>query len=62
MYGLHYMRELYAKADARFAGRPTVPVLWDKQRETIVNNESAELLRMLGSEFDALADNASLDL
>jgi glutathionyl-hydroquinone reductase len=62
LYGLRFLRELYAKADARFTGRPTVPVLWDKQRETIVNNESAELFRMLGSEFDAVADNATLDL
>jgi glutathionyl-hydroquinone reductase len=62
LYGLRFLRELYAMADARFTGRPTVPVLWDKQRETIVNNESAELFRMLGSEFDAVADNAALDL
>jgi glutathionyl-hydroquinone reductase len=62
LYGLRFLHELYAKADARFTGRPTVPVLWDKQRETIVNNESAELFRMLGSEFDAVADNATLDL
>jgi glutathionyl-hydroquinone reductase len=62
LHGLRYLRELYAMADARFTGRPTVPVLWDKRLETIVNNESAELVRMLGSEFDALADNAALDL
>jgi glutathionyl-hydroquinone reductase len=62
LYGLSFLRELYAMADARFAGRPTVPVLWDKERETIVNNESGELVRMLGCEFDALADNAALDL
>ncbi len=62
LYGLRFLRELYAMADARYTGRPTVPVLWDKQRETIVNNESAELFRMLGSEFDAVADNPALDL
>jgi glutathionyl-hydroquinone reductase len=62
LYGLCFLRELYANADARFTGRPTVPVLWDKERKTIVNNESAEIVRMLGSEFDALADNAALDL
>jgi glutathionyl-hydroquinone reductase len=62
LYGLRFLRELYAMADARFTGRPTVPVLWDKKRETIVNNESGELFRMLGSEFDALADNAAHDL
>jgi len=62
LYGLRFLRELYAMADPRFTGRPTVPVLWDKERRTIVNNESAELFRMLGSEFDAVADNAALDL
>lgn len=62
LYGLRFLSELYAMADARFTGRPTVPVLWDKQRRTIVNNESAELFRMLGSELDALADNPALDL
>jgi glutathionyl-hydroquinone reductase len=62
LYGLHFLRELYAMADPRFTGRPTVPVLWDRQRKTIVNNESAELFRMLGSEFNALADNPALDL
>jgi glutathionyl-hydroquinone reductase len=62
LYGLRYLRELYAMADARFAGRPTVPVLWDKLHETIVNNESAELVRMLGGEFNAFADNPALDL
>jgi glutathionyl-hydroquinone reductase len=62
LYGLRHLRELYAMADPRFTGRPTVPVLWDRQRKTIVNNESGELFRMLGSEFNALADNAALDL
>ena len=62
LYGLRSLSELYAMADARFAGRPTVPVLWDKQRQTIVNNESAELVRLLGSEFDAVTDNPELDL
>jgi putative glutathione S-transferase len=62
LYGLRFLRELYAMADARFTGRPTVPVLWDKQLETIVNNESADLVRMFGSEFDAFADNPALDL
>ena len=62
LYGLRFLRELYAMADARFTGRPTVPVLWDKKRKTIVNNESGELFRMLGGEFNALADNPALDL
>jgi putative glutathione S-transferase len=39
-----------------------VPVLWDKQRRTIVNNESSEIMRMLNSEFNHLATNPELDL
>ncbi|WP_019602164.1 glutathione S-transferase family protein [Teredinibacter turnerae] len=52
IYGLTYMHELYTKADPEFTGRATVPVLWDKQRETIVNNESADILRMLNRAFE----------
>uniref|UniRef100_A0A8R1WB57 GST C-terminal domain-containing protein n=1 Tax=Acyrthosiphon pisum TaxID=7029 RepID=A0A8R1WB57_ACYPI len=56
-----YIHELYTRADADFTGRATVPVLWDKKTQTIVNNESADILRMLNSGFGDLADN-SLDL
>jgi len=52
------LHEVYTKADAQFTGRVTVPVLWDKQRETIVSNESAEILRMLNSAFDAVGAKA----
>jgi putative glutathione S-transferase len=52
---------VYTHADARYTGRVTVPVLWDRERGTIVNNESSEILRMLNAEFDAFGD-ASLDL
>ena len=52
-----YMHEIYTSADPHFTGRATVPVLWDKQRGTIVNNESADILRMLNSGFGALADD-----
>ncbi|THD46262.1 MAG: glutathione S-transferase family protein [Bradyrhizobium sp.] len=55
--GATYMREIYTRADPRFTGRATVPVLWDKRRGTIVNNESADILRMFNSGFGALADN-----
>lgn len=49
--GSDYLRELYVEANPNFTGRVTVPVLWDKQKETIVNNESEEILRMLDTEF-----------
>jgi len=45
------LAEIYLLADPRFTGRVTVPVLWDKERRTIVNNESAEIIRMLNSAF-----------
>jgi putative glutathione S-transferase len=47
------MAEVYLLADPRYAGRVSVPVLWDKTRRTIVNNESAEIIRMLNAAFDA---------
>lgn len=52
--GATYMHELYSRADAQFTGRATVPVLWDKQTSTIVNNESADIVRMLNSAFNDL--------
>ncbi|MCF3642754.1 glutathione S-transferase family protein [Rhizobium sp. TRM95111] len=56
-----YLHQLYTRADPVYTGRATVPVLWDKVRGTIVNNESADILRMLNSGFGALA-NESIDL
>ena len=56
-----YMHQIYTHSDAAYTGRATVPVLWDTQRRTIVNNESADILRMLNSAFDAFGD-ASVDL
>jgi len=55
--GAQYMHELYSRADSQFTGRATVPVLWDKKTGTIVNNESADILRMLNSTFDHLTGN-----
>jgi putative glutathione S-transferase len=54
--GSDYLREVYVDADPDANCRVTVPVLWDRQEETIVNNESEEILRMLDTEFDDVAD------
>ncbi len=59
--GATYMHELYTRVDSHFTGRATVPVLWDKQQAAIVNNESADIVRMLNSGFGGLADE-SIDL
>ncbi|NJR59410.1 MAG: glutathione S-transferase family protein [Cyanobacteria bacterium CRU_2_1] len=50
-----YLQEIYVKADPKYTGRVTVPVLWDKQTQTIVNNESREIVRMFDVEFAELA-------
>ncbi|GLK84837.1 glutathione S-transferase family protein [Ancylobacter defluvii] len=55
--GAIYLHELYTRADPHYTGRATVPVLWDRQRGTIVNNESADILRMFNSGFGTLADD-----
>lgn len=64
LYGFERLKELYFKANPEYNGRFTVPVLWDKQKETIVSNESAEIIRMLNTEFNDLlpADFAEVDL
>ncbi|MCH8542188.1 MAG: glutathione S-transferase family protein [Alcanivorax sp.] len=53
--GLHDFRrmyEIYLRADKQYSGRVTVPVLWDKQQQTIASNESADIIRMFNSAFD----------
>jgi len=60
LYGLDFLHQIYAKADPAYSGRVTVPVLWDKQERTIVNNESSEIIRMLNSAFEEWGD-AGLD-
>lgn len=53
--GANYMHEIYTRADPHYTGRATVPVLWDKKRGTIVNNESSDILRMMNNGFGELA-------
>jgi putative glutathione S-transferase len=50
--GARFLHQVYTAADAHYSGRVTVPILWDKRRATIVNNESSEIIRMLNSAFD----------
>lgn len=57
LHGLAFLRDVYLMADRRMTGRVTVPVLWDKARRTIVSNESAEIIRMFNSAFDAITGN-----
>ncbi|MCE0813528.1 glutathione S-transferase family protein [Buttiauxella sp. S04-F03] len=53
LYQHEYLYQLYLQADSDYTGRVTVPVLWDKKTQTIVSNESAEIIRMLNTAFDA---------
>ena len=55
LFGSTHMHEVYTRSDPRFTGRATVPVLWDRATGGIVNNESADILRMFDSAFAALA-------
>ena len=54
--GARHVYEIYQRADAGYTGRATVPILWDKDTGTIVNNESADIIRMLDKAFDAFTD------
>ena len=52
--GVEFLHQLYTRANPTYSGRVTVPVLWDKQRHSIVSNESAEIIRMFNSAFDGV--------
>ncbi len=54
VFQAHYMHEIYTAADPKYTGRVTIPVLWDKQQNRFVNNESSEIIRMLNSAFDGV--------
>lgn len=54
LFGFDFMHQIYTKADPNYSGRVTVPVLWDKHNNTIVSNESSEIIRMFNSAFDEI--------
>lgn len=54
IFNARYLHQIYTRANAQYTGRVTVPVLWDKQTQTIVNNESSEIIRMFNCAFDDL--------
>jgi putative glutathione S-transferase len=59
LFGSDYLYQVYLKADPSYSGRVTVPVLWDRQQNTIVSNESAEIIRMFNGAFDGLTGSAA---
>jgi putative glutathione S-transferase len=59
VYNARTLKEFYLKADPQYQGRVTVPILWDKQKETIVSNESADIIRIFYTAFDSILDNQS---
>lgn len=61
LHGVNFLHELYSRVDPGYSGRATVPVLWDKHHGVIVNNESADIVRMLNTAFDQLT-GSTLDL
>jgi glutathionyl-hydroquinone reductase len=59
LFGAKYLREIYLRAAPRYSGRVTVPVLWDTKANTIVCNESREVMRMLDTQLEALAKSST---
>lgn len=60
LYQSRFLRDIYTRSDPEYTGRVTVPVLWDKNKETIVNNESREILRMLSEVFVSVSESGAL--
>ena len=58
LFGLPFARDIYLRADPKISGRVTVPILWDKHKQTIVSNESSEIIRMFNSAFNQLTGNS----
>jgi putative glutathione S-transferase len=59
--GFRFLSEAYTATDSGYSGRVTVPALWDKRSNRIVNNESSQIIRMLNSAFDAVGGDSSVD-
>lgn len=58
LFGARYLHEIYTRADPHYTGRATVPVLWDMKRNVMVNNESADILRMFDTAFEGIVPSA----
>ena len=58
LFGLPFARDVYTRADPKFTGRVTVPILWDKVQNTIVSNESSEIIRMFNTAFNGITGNS----
>jgi len=57
LFGNSFAHQIYTRADPTYSGRVTVPILWDKHQNTIVSNESSEIIRMFNTAFNGLTDN-----
>lgn len=57
LFNADYLHQIYTQAEPKYTGRVTVPILWDKKTETIVNNESSEIIRMFNTAFDDIGAN-----
>ena len=57
LFNFKYLYQVYLKANPQYSGRVTVPILWDKKNDTIVSNESSEIIRMFNTEFNDLTNN-----